>query len=51
LFWFNQNIETLCFGIKAKQPKQTVSKQTEKNKEKKQITKKQRKKMKKPEKP
>jgi hypothetical protein len=30
LFWFNQNIETLCFGIEAKQPKQTVSKQTEK---------------------
>ncbi len=22
LFWFNQNIETLCFGIEAKQPKQ-----------------------------
>jgi hypothetical protein len=21
--WFNQNIETLCFGIEAKQPKQT----------------------------
>jgi hypothetical protein len=29
--WFNQNIETLCFGIEEKQPKQTVSKQTEKN--------------------
>jgi hypothetical protein len=27
---FNQNIETLCFGIEAKQPKQTVSKQAEK---------------------
>jgi hypothetical protein len=25
---FNQNIETLCFGIEAKEPKQTVSKQT-----------------------
>ena len=25
------SIETLCFGIEAKQPKQTVSKQTEKN--------------------
>jgi hypothetical protein len=24
-------METLCFGIEAKQPKQTVSKQTEKN--------------------
>jgi hypothetical protein len=30
MFWFNQNIETLCFGKEAKQPKQTVSKQTEK---------------------
>ncbi len=30
LFRFNRNIETLCFGIEAKQPKQTVSKQTEK---------------------
>jgi hypothetical protein len=30
LFRFNRNIETLCFGMKAKQPKQTVSKQTEK---------------------
>jgi hypothetical protein len=30
LFWFNRNIETLCFGIEAKQPKQTVLKQTEK---------------------
>jgi hypothetical protein len=27
---FNRNIETLYFGIEAKQPKQTVSKQTEK---------------------
>jgi hypothetical protein len=25
------SIETLCFGIEAKQPKQTVSKQTEQN--------------------
>jgi hypothetical protein len=25
------SIETLCFGIEAKQPKRTVSKQTEKN--------------------
>jgi hypothetical protein len=31
LLWFNRNIETLCFGIEAKQPKQTVSKQTKKN--------------------
>ncbi len=30
LFQSNRNIETLCFGIEAKQPKQTVSKQTEK---------------------
>ncbi len=29
LFRFNRNIETLCFSIEAKQPKQTVSKQTE----------------------
>jgi len=28
------SIETLCFGIEAKQPKQTVSKQTEKTKKK-----------------
>ncbi len=28
LFWFNQNFETLCFGVEPKQPKQTVSKQT-----------------------
>jgi hypothetical protein len=28
LFLFNRNIETLCFSIEAKQPKQTVSKQT-----------------------
>jgi hypothetical protein len=28
LFRFNRNIETLSFGIEAKQPKQTVSKQT-----------------------
>ena len=31
LFLSNRNIETLCFGIEVKQPKQTVSKQTEKN--------------------
>ncbi len=29
LFRFNRNIETLCFGIEAKQLKQTVSKQTQ----------------------
>jgi hypothetical protein len=23
LFWFNRNIKILCFGIEAKQPKQT----------------------------
>ncbi len=28
---FNQNIETLCFGIEAKQPKQTISKQPKTN--------------------
>jgi hypothetical protein len=28
LFWFNRNIETLSFGIEAKQPKQTISKPT-----------------------
>jgi hypothetical protein len=27
LFHFNRNIETLCFGIEAKQPKQTISNQ------------------------
>jgi hypothetical protein len=27
----NRNIETLCFGIEAKQPKQTISKQTKTN--------------------
>jgi hypothetical protein len=32
LFRFNRNIETLCFGIEAKQPKETVSKQTKKTK-------------------
>jgi hypothetical protein len=26
LFRFNQNIETLCFGIEVKQPKQTKTK-------------------------
>jgi hypothetical protein len=31
LFWFNRNIETLCFGIEAKQSKQIVSKQTKTN--------------------
>jgi hypothetical protein len=31
LFRFNQHIETLCFGIEPKQPKQTVSKQTKTN--------------------
>jgi hypothetical protein len=31
LFRFNGNIETLCFGMEAKQPKQTVSEKTEKN--------------------
>jgi hypothetical protein len=30
MFQFNRNIETLCFGTEAKQPKQTVLKQTEK---------------------
>jgi hypothetical protein len=30
LFRFNQNIETLCFGIEAKKPKQNVLKQTKK---------------------
>jgi hypothetical protein len=34
LFRFNRNIETLCFGIEAKQPKKTVSKQTEKKEKK-----------------
>ncbi len=29
------SIKTLCFGIEAKQPKQTVSKQTEKRKKRK----------------
>jgi hypothetical protein len=32
LFRFNRNIETLCFGIIAKQQKQTISKQTKTNK-------------------
>ncbi len=31
VFRFNQNIETLCFGLEAKQPKQTISKQTKTN--------------------
>ncbi len=34
LFRFNQNIETLCFGIEAKQQKQTISKQTKTNQNK-----------------
>ncbi len=33
LFWFNRNIKTLCFGIGAKQPKQTLSEQTETNRD------------------
>jgi hypothetical protein len=32
---FNQNIETLCFGIEAKQPNQTILKQTKKQKNRK----------------
>ncbi len=32
LFGFNRNIETLCFGIEGKQPKQTVSRQMKKTK-------------------
>jgi hypothetical protein len=31
LLWYNRNIETLCFGIEAKQLKQTVLKQTKTN--------------------
>ncbi len=34
LFWFNRNIETLCFGIEAKQPKQAISKQNKTNRKK-----------------
>jgi hypothetical protein len=34
LFRLNRNIKSLCFGIEAKQPKQTVSKQTENNRKK-----------------
>jgi hypothetical protein len=34
LFWFNRNIETLCFGIEAKQPKQNILKQTKTNRKK-----------------
>jgi hypothetical protein len=34
LFRFNQNIETLCFGLEAKPPKQTISKQTKTNQKK-----------------
>ncbi len=34
LFQLIRNIKTLCFGIEAKQPKQTVLKQTEKNRNK-----------------
>jgi hypothetical protein len=40
---FFESIKTLCFGIEAKQPEQTVSKQTEKT-EKKRKTEKNRKK-------
>jgi hypothetical protein len=32
LFGFNRNIETLCFGTEAKQPKLTVSRQMKKTK-------------------
>jgi hypothetical protein len=28
LFRFNRNLETLCFGVEVKQPKQTISIQT-----------------------
>jgi hypothetical protein len=31
LFWFNRNIESLCFGVEAKQPKQIISKQAKTN--------------------
>jgi hypothetical protein len=34
LFRFNRNIKILCFGIEAKQPKQTISKQTKTNRKK-----------------
>jgi hypothetical protein len=34
LFWYNRKIETLCFGIEAKQPKSTVSKQIQTNQNK-----------------
>ncbi len=34
LFQFNRNIETLCFGIEAKQLKQIISKQTKTNRKK-----------------
>ncbi len=34
LFRFNRNIKTICFGTEAKQPKQTVSKQTKTNRNK-----------------
>ncbi len=34
LFRFNRNIETLCFSIEAKQPKQTITKQTKTNRKK-----------------
>jgi len=34
LFRFNRNLETLCFGVEAKQPKQTISLQTKTNRKK-----------------
>jgi hypothetical protein len=34
LFRFTRNIKTLCFGIEAKQPKQTILKQTKPNRKK-----------------
>jgi hypothetical protein len=34
LFRFNRNLETLCFGVEAKQPKQTISIQTKTNRKK-----------------
>ncbi len=34
LFRFNRNIDTLCFRIEAKQPKQTIWKQTKKKRKK-----------------
>jgi hypothetical protein len=34
LFRFNRNLETLCFGVEAKHPKQTISIQTKTNQKK-----------------